>query len=217
MPGWHEARKLSMSGRQRHGTSWRNLNEQAQSCSKVTPQNSKLDSTMKLVVMWMVKTAGDDGKRCCSRCDSASTSKILRPTNHRRAERNDLSWPGTTSANLFYLCSQTPSTTTNSRRARSRPSVVTMASSTSIARLVAYRRPVPLIASSTASLRASFSSTTTRAATPAGPPQPGFRLSRHNRWDRDSESSLDQASKYFLMSELFRGMYVVLEQFFRPP
>jgi NADH dehydrogenase (ubiquinone) Fe-S protein 8 len=28
---------------------------------------------------------------------------------------------------------------------------------------------------------------------------------------------MDKASNYFLLTEIFRGMYVVLEQFFRPP
>lgn len=31
------------------------------------------------------------------------------------------------------------------------------------------------------------------------------------------ESTLDRAGRFFLMSEMVRGMYVVLEQFFRPP
>jgi NADH dehydrogenase (ubiquinone) Fe-S protein 8 len=37
------------------------------------------------------------------------------------------------------------------------------------------------------------------------------------RWDEGKESSLDKAGKYFLMTEIFRGMWVVLEQYFRPP
>lgn len=28
---------------------------------------------------------------------------------------------------------------------------------------------------------------------------------------------MDKASNYFLLTEMFRGMYVVMEQFFRPP
>ncbi|KAJ5410339.1 uncharacterized protein N7487_004698 [Penicillium crustosum] len=89
-----------------------------------------------------------------------------------------------------------------------------MAATRSVARLVAYRRPTPFgLLGSTAN----FSSSTYRAATPAGPPQAGFRLPPPKRWDQDSESALDKASKYFLMAEIFRGMYVVLEQFFRPP
>lgn len=64
---------------------------------------------------------------------------------------------------------------------------------------------------------ANFSSSVNRAATPAGPPQPGFRLAPPKRWDQGSEGALDKAGKYFLMAEIFRGMYVVLEQFFRPP
>lgn len=83
----------------------------------------------------------------------------------------------------------------------------------SVARLVAYRRSSFMPLGSTAN----FSSSASRAATPAGPPQPGFRLPPPKRWDQGSESSLDKASKYFLMAELFRGMYVVLEQYFRPP
>lgn len=88
--------------------------------------------------------------------------------------------------------------------------------SKSVTRLVAYRRPTPSVLSSLGST-ANFSTSASRAATPAGPPQPGFRLPPPRRWDQDPESSLDKASKYFLMAELFRGMYVVLEQFFRPP
>lgn len=61
-----------------------------------------------------------------------------------------------------------------------------------------------------------FSTTFPRAATPAGPPPPGFRLPRPKKWD-EGESALDKAGKYFLLMEMFRGMYVSLEQFFRPP
>lgn len=88
-----------------------------------------------------------------------------------------------------------------------------MAAPRSVARLVAYRRSPFMPLGSTAN----FSSSASRAATPAGPPQPGFRLPPPKRWDQSSESSLDKASKLFLMAELFRGMYVVLEQYFRPP
>jgi NADH dehydrogenase (ubiquinone) Fe-S protein 8 len=61
-----------------------------------------------------------------------------------------------------------------------------------------------------------FSTTFARAATPAGPPPPGFRLPRQKKWD-EGEGALDKAGKYFLLLEMFRGMYVSLEQFFRPP
>lgn len=88
-----------------------------------------------------------------------------------------------------------------------------MASARSVTRLVANRRSPFMPLGSTAN----FSSSASRAATPAGPPHPSFRLPPPKRWDQGSESSLDKASKYFLMAELFRGMYVVLEQYFRPP
>lgn len=88
-----------------------------------------------------------------------------------------------------------------------------MASTRSAARLVAYRRSPFMPIGSTAN----FSSSATRAATPAGPPQPDFRLPPPKRWDQGAESSLDKASKYFLLAEIFRGMYVTLEQYFKPP
>jgi NADH dehydrogenase (ubiquinone) Fe-S protein 8 len=73
----------------------------------------------------------------------------------------------------------------------------------------ASRRPSPATV-------ALFSTTFPRAATPAGPPPPGFRLPRPKRWDEEN-NSLDKAAKYFLLLEMFRGMYVLMEQFFRPP
>ena len=51
---------------------------------------------------------------------------------------------------------------------------------------------------------------------PAGPPPPNYRLPRPKRFD-EGESSVNKASNYFLLTEMFRGMYVVIEQFFRPP
>ncbi|KAI5919429.1 NADH-ubiquinone oxidoreductase 23 kDa subunit [Camillea tinctor] len=54
-------------------------------------------------------------------------------------------------------------------------------------------------------------------ATPAGPPPKGFRIPSPKRWDEDKEGALDRAGKYFLLLEMFRGMYVCMEQFFRPP
>lgn len=148
-------------------------------------------------------------------------SKILRRTNQERPEANDLSQ--TQSSQLRPLL---PSLSLSSQLSLPTllPSLSSplfgfiMASSKSVMRLVASGRPTL----SSSSLRplgstANFSSSVRRAALPAGPPQPGFRLSPPKRWDQSEESSLDKATKYFLMSEIFRGMYVVLEQFFRPP
>ena len=61
-----------------------------------------------------------------------------------------------------------------------------------------------------------FHTSRARNATPSGPPPKGFRLPRPQRFD-EGESSINKASNYFLMTEMFRGMYVVLEQYFRPP
>ncbi|KAI4208752.1 MAG: hypothetical protein LQ348_000074 [Seirophora lacunosa] len=68
-----------------------------------------------------------------------------------------------------------------------------------------------------ATTTACFSTSSIRAALPAGPPPSGFRLPRAKRWDEGAETSLDKAGNYFLMTEMLRGMYVVMEQFFRPP
>lgn len=65
--------------------------------------------------------------------------------------------------------------------------------------------------------KSTFSTTCPRPATPSGPPPSSFRLPRPKRWDEGSETSLDKAGNYFLLTEMLRGMYVVLEQFFRPP
>ncbi|KAF2495198.1 NADH-quinone oxidoreductase [Lophium mytilinum] len=68
-----------------------------------------------------------------------------------------------------------------------------------------------------ATTAAFFSTTAFRAATPAGPPPPGFRLAPPKREMDSGESALDKAGKYFLLMEMMRGMWVSLEQFFRPP
>lgn len=59
-------------------------------------------------------------------------------------------------------------------------------------------------------------STTSASRYATQPPPTGFRVGRQQTWE-DGGSSLDKAAKYFLMSEMARGMYVVLEQFFRAP
>lgn len=64
---------------------------------------------------------------------------------------------------------------------------------------------------------AAFSTAPARYATPTGPPPSKFRLARPERWNESKVSALDQAGQFFLLTEMARGMYVVLEQFFRPP
>jgi len=54
-------------------------------------------------------------------------------------------------------------------------------------------------------------------ATPMGPPPKGFRQKAPARWDEEAEGTFDKVGKYFLLTEMARGMYVLLEQFFRPP
>ncbi|RFN47432.1 nadh-ubiquinone oxidoreductase 23 kda subunit, mitochondrial [Fusarium flagelliforme] len=54
-------------------------------------------------------------------------------------------------------------------------------------------------------------------ATPHGPPPANFRTSKRVQWTWDHDSTLDRMGKFFLMTEMARGMYVLLEQYFRPP
>ena len=85
-------------------------------------------------------------------------------------------------------------------------------------RVVARPQTSRHIIRSSAYLRApsQFHTSTSLNATPYGQPPKGFRLPRPKRFD-EGENSLDKASNYFLLTEMFRGMYVVMEQFFRPP
>ena len=104
--------------------------------------------------------------------------------------------------------------TSNHTMASAKPLTMLVARSRPTARLSSSLRPLPTARSPLAVL----ASTGFRAyATPSGPPPPNFRLPKPERWDQSKESALDKAGKYFLLLEMARGMYVVLEQFFRPP
>ncbi|EKD15049.1 uncharacterized protein L3040_003751 [Drepanopeziza brunnea f. sp. 'multigermtubi'] len=98
-----------------------------------------------------------------------------------------------------------------------------MASAKPLTSLVARSRPTASLCRSvrtftpTSSPWASFSTSSIRAATPSGPPPAGFRLPKPERWYESQESTLDKAGKFFLLTEMARGMYVVLENYFRPP
>ncbi|KAG9249598.1 NADH-ubiquinone oxidoreductase 23 kDa subunit [Emericellopsis atlantica] len=54
-------------------------------------------------------------------------------------------------------------------------------------------------------------------ATPSGPPPANFRTGTKVEWAWEKDNTLDRLGKYFLMTEMARGMYVLMEQFFRPP
>ena len=73
-------------------------------------------------------------------------------------------------------------------------------------------RSILLRATSTAQ----FHTSSPRKALPSGPPPAGYRLPKPKRFD-EGENVIDKASNYFLLTEMMRGMYIVLEQFFRPP
>ncbi|KKA26012.1 hypothetical protein TD95_002715 [Thielaviopsis punctulata] len=78
--------------------------------------------------------------------------------------------------------------------------------------LVAARAPIGPAVSSVAALVAVRS-----YATPAGKPISRFRVAPKGTWEQDTESTLDKMGRFFLLTEMARGMYVLMEQFFRPP
>lgn len=86
--------------------------------------------------------------------------------------------------------------------------------------LPAATRQLPLAASRVGlgrALPAAFAAPARRTyATPAGPPPSNFRVKKPQNWE-NKESMMDRAGNYFLMTEMLRGMYLLLEQFFRPP
>ncbi|ODQ83167.1 hypothetical protein BABINDRAFT_159612 [Babjeviella inositovora NRRL Y-12698] len=55
------------------------------------------------------------------------------------------------------------------------------------------------------------------AGTPSAVWPKGFRVPRQRTWEEDRESALEKATKWFLLSEMLRGMYITLEMFFRAP
>ncbi|RQM07564.1 hypothetical protein DH86_00002029 [Scytalidium sp. 3C] len=83
--------------------------------------------------------------------------------------------------------------------ASAKPFTMLVVRSRPAARLVTPARAFP-------SSAAAFSTSTVRAATPHGPPPPGFRIPKPQRWDESSESTLDKAGKYFLLTEMARGI-----------
>lgn len=91
---------------------------------------------------------------------------------------------------------------------------VTMAPST----LLAARMALPRTATRVSPILAASRAMAVRGyATPKGPPPTGFRQSKRVEWYWEKDSLLDRMGKFFLLSEMARGMYLLLEQFFRPP
>lgn len=93
-----------------------------------------------------------------------------------------------------------------------------MAAARSLSTLTRAAVPTSRSLASRTTPLATFSTSSRRAALPSGPPPAGFRIPKPERWDSPGqENALDKASKYFLMTEMARGMWVLMEQFFRPP
>jgi hypothetical protein len=93
----------------------------------------------------------------------------------------------------------------------SRSTAIRTLATTASARRVAARSR-----SGAASTQRGLCTTAARRALPAGRPPHGFRPEAPPTWD-SGESAFAKASSYFLLTEMFRGMYVVMENFFRQP
>ncbi|ODV83073.1 hypothetical protein CANARDRAFT_209453 [[Candida] arabinofermentans NRRL YB-2248] len=63
---------------------------------------------------------------------------------------------------------------------------------------------------------ATASPSATAGASYASWPQ-GFRLPRPATWEESKEGAISKATKWYLLSEMFRGMQIVLEMYFRAP
>lgn len=50
-----------------------------------------------------------------------------------------------------------------------------------------------------------------------GVPPVGYRIPRPKTWEESHESPLDSSTKYFLLSEMLRGMYTALEMYYKAP
>ncbi|KAK8227146.1 23 kDa subunit of putative NADH-quinone oxidoreductase [Phyllosticta capitalensis] len=92
-----------------------------------------------------------------------------------------------------------------------------MASTRPLTMLARARPSAQLLRPTRTTTTALFSTSAARAALPSGPPPAGFRLPPPKRWDTTDKNVMDMTSEKFLLLEILRGMYVVLEQFFRPP
>ncbi|KAF7562926.1 hypothetical protein G7046_g1183 [Stylonectria norvegica] len=103
----------------------------------------------------------------------------------------------------------------NCPRHPSRRTTLAMAPALQASTAMLARRPLPRAAALVASR---VLATQQRSyATPNGPPPANFRTSKRVEWVWDKDNTLDRMGKFFLMTEMARGMYVLLEQFFRPP
>lgn len=113
----------------------------------------------------------------------------------------------------------TPSTTAAAAARRLTRTTALLSTSTTpfLATAAAHNNSrIAASAAAAAQLAASYNSRR-GYATPMGPPPKGFRQQPVKKWDEDPEGTFDKLGKYFLLTEMARGMYVLLEQFFRPP
>lgn len=83
--------------------------------------------------------------------------------------------------------------------------------------VMAARRQLPTAAQSSMLAMRMLAMQQRGYATPMGPPPKNFRTSKRVEFAWEKDNTLDKMGKYFLLTEMARGMYVLMEQFFRPP
>ena len=75
----------------------------------------------------------------------------------------------------------------------------------------------PTIAAAAVAFSAANASRRRTYATPVRHLPKGFRITPRPEWDQEKEGTFDKIGKYFMLLEMARGMYILMEQFFRPP
>lgn len=124
-----------------------------------------------------------------------------------------------TAPRLYHKSSTT--TTTTPPSPLSRHTTPTMSAPRALTALARSRPATSLLASAArpafAAQQNAFSTSARRAATTEGPPPQGFRLPKQDTWETRKDNVADSTANYFLLTEMLRGMYVCLEQYFRPP
>lgn len=114
-------------------------------------------------------------------------------------------------ANIL-TCSHQRSYATNTLSMASQRALTAVARSRpNVSRFAAARSSAPAFSTSAQTQRPTLGGQT------EGPAPDGYRIKTPRRWNQQKESLLDQAANYFLLTEMARGMYVLLEQYFRPP
>ncbi|CAK7266792.1 ndufs8, ubiquinone oxidoreductase 23 kd subunit [Sporothrix epigloea] len=100
---------------------------------------------------------------------------------------------------------------------RAKPISTVSGSSMSALAAATSHTSTPTIVAAAITLSAANAARRRTYATPVKSLPKGFRITPRPEWDQEKEGTFDKIGKYFMLLEMARGMYVLMEQFFRPP